>query len=54
MQDFNQVTHSFISLQLMGTDVKIISEQTAYNSGAESNWTFSDRNHKHFLPVASS
>lgn len=34
MQDFNEVKHSFISLQLISRDVKIISEQTASISGA--------------------
>lgn len=40
MQDFSEVKHSFISLQLISRDVKIISEQTASISTSESNWAF--------------
>jgi len=36
-QDFSEVKHSFISLQLISRDATIISAQTASISGAESN-----------------
>lgn len=52
MQDFSEVKYSFMSLQLISRDVKIISVQTGSIGGAsEPKGAFSDGNHSHCLPV---